>query len=382
MSTADRVKADYSCNVTVGHDVGAPTIRMRQMSAMFDAPIEGKLGRSWQARLPLSERDWQIGAVIGPSGSGKSTCARNMFGEPTMPTWPDDASVVDAFDASLSIEEISNALGSVGFNTIPSWMRPYRTLSNGERFRCDLARVLLDPHPLVWVDEFTSVVDRQTACVGSHAVARFVRKQPTRQLVVASCHYDIVDWLQPDWVFEPATCFFAWRSVQLRPRIEGVIKRCERDLWRLFAPYHYLTAHLHKAARCFALYVGDRPVAFVALLPVPVSRGADAGTAIVRVSRVVVLPDWQGVGVAFKLCDSLAAAYKTIGSRFRNYPAHPPYVTAHRRRPEIWEEIMSPEETMRRPRDNKGSSARPCAVFEYVGPALSSERAARYLLAH
>jgi hypothetical protein len=64
------------------------------------------------------------------------------------------------------------------------------------------------------VDEFSSVVDRQVAKIGAHAVQKWVRRN-ARQFVAVSCHYDIVDWLRPDWVLEPATMSFRWES--LRP---------------------------------------------------------------------------------------------------------------------------------------------------------------------
>ena len=88
---------------------------------------------------------------------------------------------------------------AVGFNTIPAWLRPYGVLSNGEKFRVDLARRLLEGGDLIAVDEFTSVVDRQVAKIGSHAVQKWARGKG-RQFVAATCHYDLEDWLQPDWV--------------------------------------------------------------------------------------------------------------------------------------------------------------------------------------
>ena len=40
------------------------------------------------------------------------------------------------------------------------------------------------------MDEFTSVVDRQVAQIGAHAIQKYVRKHG-RQFVAVSCHYDI-----------------------------------------------------------------------------------------------------------------------------------------------------------------------------------------------
>lgn len=363
----------------VGSDI-KPTARMRQVSSMFDAPIEKKATRTWSGDVPIEDRDWSIGLIVGPSGAGKSTVARQMFGAEHRVAW-DDRSVIDSFDASLSVEQVSNALSAVGFNTIPAWLRPYGTLSNGEKFRCDLARTIVSPDRLVWVDEFSSVVDRQVAKIGSHALARFVRSQPGRRFVAVGCHYDVIDWLQPDWILDPANMAFAWRSVQRRPSIDGIVKRASRSLWSVFAPYHYMSAELSSSARCFSLDVAGRPVAFAAILPLPVSSGARRGEAIYRVSRVVTLPDWQGCGVAFRLIETLGAAYKALGLRFRNYPASRAFIESHLRKPHTWSASGSgsASASASASKDSIGGG-RACAVFEFCGPAID-RRQAELLLA-
>lgn len=374
MLAAHRMRVDVEVQSEL-----ALTPRMRQVCAMFDAPPSEKLSRRWTGDIPLDVKPWQIGLIVGPSGAGKSTIARQMFGEESRPAWHGERSVIDCFDSSLSVEDVTAACGAVGFNTIPAWLRPYGTLSNGERFRVDLARVLSEPHDgMRWVDEFTSVVDRQVACIGSHAVAKYIRKRPGAQFVAVGCHYDVIDWLQPDWILEPATMTLTWRSLQRRPGVDVEIKRCSRSLWSLFAPYHYMSAELSTSATCFALYVSGRPVAFAGVLPLPVSRGQRTGEAIRRVSRVVTLPDWQGLGLAFVLIESIGAAYTSLGARFRNYPAHPAFVRSHARSSR-WRQLKQAGV------HSAGNSAgnmggRPCAVFEYVGPAID-ERQARRLIA-
>jgi ABC-type ATPase with predicted acetyltransferase domain len=75
-------------------------------------------------------------------------------------------------------------------------------LSNGEQFRAGLARLICDAPDKVVVDEFTSVVDRQIAKIGASAFAKAWRKNKGKQIVLLSCHYDIIEWLQPDWVYD------------------------------------------------------------------------------------------------------------------------------------------------------------------------------------
>jgi len=187
------------------------------LDALFDCPIQQKAHLTWTGKLAF-DRPWSIGLILGPSGSGKSTLLKTIFGLRPEFSWS-ASSVIDDFSSSLSMSEIAGACQAVGFNTIPAWMRPYKVLSNGEQFRVTLARHLLEtpPESPIVLDEFTSVVDRQVAQIGSYAIQKYMRRSnPPRQFVAASCHYDILDWLNPDWVLEPAShddLRLTWRPV-------------------------------------------------------------------------------------------------------------------------------------------------------------------------
>ena len=100
----------------------------------------------------------------------------------------------------VSVDEITKMFYSVGFGSVPSWLKPYSVLSNGEKMRVDLARALLEKDFVVF-DEFTSVVDRNVAQTACLAIAKAV-KNTKKQFVAISCHYDILQWIQPDWVFD------------------------------------------------------------------------------------------------------------------------------------------------------------------------------------
>jgi ABC-type lipoprotein export system ATPase subunit/GNAT superfamily N-acetyltransferase len=361
-------------NFSVESPVSVST-RARQVSSMFDAPPQKKARLEWAIDLDLESEPWQVGLVVGPSGSGKTTIMRHLWGEPRALEWG-AAGVVDDFHRTVSVEQIAAVCQAVGFNTIPAWMRPYAVLSNGEKFRVELARRLLEDGDPIVVDEFTSVVDRQVAQIGAHAVQKYCRKNGKR-FVAVTCHFDLVEWLQPDWVLDMATRQFQRRLLQRRPALECTIGRLPRSAWSLFAPYHYLTAELHKAARCYGLWASGRLAAFVAVLPCPVSTGARKGEAVWRVSRAVTLPDWQGLGLSFVLLDALGAEYAASRLRFRNYPAHPTYVRAHNRSPH-WRLVKAPGSHSSL--NNAGTTGtghmggRPCAVFEYCGPAATQVR--------
>jgi len=354
------------------------SMRIRQLESLFDVPVKEKISFDLETELPIEERPWNVGLIVGPSGCGKTQVLQyGICREPAkmQMIWNTGLSVIDNV-ACTSIDDITQAFQAVGFNTIPSWMKPIDALSTGEQFRVYLARSLAEAKErakggakdYILMDEFTSVVDRQVAQIGSYAVSKYVRKHGL-QFVAASCHYDIIDWLQPDWIYEPAINRFQWRELHRRPPIEIDIGRCSYKLWPLFAPFHYMSQDLNKAARCYALYANGNLASFCGVLHRPHARVRD----ILGVSRVVTLPDWQGLGLAMCLVDTLAGAYTAIGKRFRNYPNHPAFVRSHQRSPK-WKTVKESGSYSPRRGDSStvgGFGGRPCAVFEYIGEALS-----------
>lgn len=144
---------------------------------------------------------WQIGAVVGNSGTGKTTIAKEIFKDDYVSKFEYNAdNILDDFPKNMSVKDITQILNSVGFSSPPSWLKPYEVLSNGQKMRVDLANALMQDRDIVVFDEFTSVVDRTVAKVGSFAVQKAVRRTD-KKFVAVSCHYDILDWLMPDWVF-------------------------------------------------------------------------------------------------------------------------------------------------------------------------------------
>jgi GNAT superfamily N-acetyltransferase len=261
-------------------------------------------------------------------------------------------------------------------------MKPFSVLSTGERFRVEIARHLLEDADPIVVDEFTSVIDRQVAKIGAHAVQKYIRKHK-RRFVGVTCHYDVIDWLQPDWMLEPASMTFQWRSLQRRPALTIEIARVDYAAWDAFAPFHYLTNRLHKGAHCFVLFVDGIPASFAGVLYRPHAMTGD----VRGISRLVTLPDYQGMGLAMVLCDTLGMAYKAIGCRLHMYPAHPALTRvfdhsprwALRKKPGTFSVMLGKTSGVRTGKTGE-FGGRPCAVFEYAGEPMADKGEAREFL--
>ena len=153
-------------------------------------------------------KDWQIGLIVGKSGTGKTTIAKQLFPDSYVINYKYEAeTILDDMPKSCSVEQITSAFNSVGFSSPPSWLKPYSVLSNGEKMRVDLARAILEDAEMFVFDEFTSVVDRNVAQIGSFAMQKAIRKT-SKRFIAVTCHFDVQDCLLPDWVFNTDTMTF------------------------------------------------------------------------------------------------------------------------------------------------------------------------------
>ncbi len=291
--------------------------------------------------LPIDDADWQIGLVVGPSGSGKTSIGKVIFDRPDAieaQEWPRDKPIIDAISPSGSFDAAAAALSAVGLGSVPSWLRPFDVLSNGEKFRAGLARVLCDQPDRAVIDEFTSVVDRQIAKVGAHAFAKAWRRAPGK-VVLLSCHYDIIEWLNPDWVLDTATGAFSWRCHQQRPKIALEIRKTNWRWWPYFEPHHYLKLPKMIAADCYVGFVDGEPVAHVAFSTRP-------GLKEARACRLVVMPEWQGAGVGLRFLNAVCASWRRGQNRYNKpmptlfHTSHPGLAAALRHHPQ-WVQVSA-----------------------------------------
>lgn len=172
----------------------------------------------FKGNIDLPE-NWNVGLIVGRSGSGKTTIARELFNADIINgfEWTHD-NILDDMPQGVTTKEISSALTAVGFSTPPSWMKRYDVLSNGEKMRCEIARAILEKRKMFVFDEFTSVVDRNVACVSSLAIQKAIRRQGKRFIAV-TCHYDVQSWLMPDWVFNTDDMTFQCYDVESQKKI-------------------------------------------------------------------------------------------------------------------------------------------------------------------
>lgn len=313
--------------------------------------------------------EWNIGVVLGGSGSGKTTILKKM-GDVRKVNFDAEKPLISNFDW-LEPKEATLVLTSMGLSSVPTWLRPFHTLSNGEQYRATLAYLVASAKDgeVILVDEYTSVVDRDVAKAMSFALQKYIRREKKR-IILASCHYDILEWLMPDWTYSPQKggalerCDYLRRG---RPQIELQVSRVEAETWDFFKKHHYLTEQVNKSCKFFLFEWNEKPIAIVVLATNPSGTVRNS----FRLSRTVVLPDYQGMGIGSKISDFICSIVNgKIFTKTVN-----PALGKYRGKSKKWKPTSKNLKTLKGQSKEKGENVwttktRPSYCFEYIGEKI------------
>lgn len=282
---------------------------------------------------------FNIGLIVGASGSGKTTLAKQMFGDDVF-DFEYDASkpVIEQFPDDMSYEDCAKLLSGIGLTSVPCWIRPIYTLSNGQTARAIAALQMAKSDTFV-VDEWTSVVDRTVAKAMSNCLQKFARKN-NKTIIALSCHYDVFEWLNPDWVIDCNKQEYTdrrslWQNHERQEKLEFTIMECDKSTWRYFSKYHYLSQELPGGhVEFYGMYHNCEQIGFICYANyVPHKKGT---VMKMHFNRVVIHPDYVGLGLGQYLINETAKAMKAKGfdvrGKFSSVPTH----KILQRTPDLW----------------------------------------------
>ena len=308
--------------VTIGGEILSCKVdlddALLEISSAADYEFDGV--SSFQVPSFIPPESFELGVIIGPSGTGKSSLLKH-FGEVHHRAWKNERAVASQVDV--------NTLMSLGLSSIPSLCRPYHVLSEGEKHRADIASAL-DSGCRVF-DEFTSVVHRTLARSISIGLRKLIKDRDISNVVLATCHKDVCEWLDPSWVFNTFDGTLSKRRLERQP-ITFKLLPCSTKAWAAFKNHHYLTHEINKSAYCWILIDSkDNIIGFSSAIAFP-NQSIKNGW---REHRTVILPDYQGMGLGARLSNMVAQMFLDRGKRYFSKTAHPK-LGEHRERSILW----------------------------------------------
>lgn len=261
---------------------------------------------------------------------GKIIFDENLFYDYTK-NWSNNKPVIDDVTQNGDFNSVTGALASVGLGDVPVWLRPFKVLSNGEQFRVGLARITCEKPEKIVIDEFTSAVDRQIAKIGSQAFQKaWRRSNPEGKVVLLTPHYDILDWVCPDWVIDTKTKIFERGRLRQRPKIKLEIFKTNGSYWKFFKLHYYLDLPMPIAVEYYVGTVNGELTCHLDVSPNFQIKGYSA-------TRMLTMPEWQGAGVGMRflewVCENNLQGASRKGKKFPTYfhTSHPQLCAALRR---------------------------------------------------
>lgn len=285
------------------------------------------------------ETPFNIGLIVGASGSGKTTLAKQIFGNDVFGFECDlSKPVIEQFPDEYDYNDCAKMLSGIGLTAVPCWIRPMYTLSNGQQARA-IAALQMATMDVFVVDEWTSVVDRTVAKAMSNCLQKFARKN-NKTVIALSCHYDVFEWLNPDWVIDCNKQEYTerrslWQDYERQEKLEFTIRECDKSTWRYFSKYHYLSSKLAGGKQYFyGLFHGSEQIGFIAYSNyVPHRKNT---VMQMHFNRVVIHPDYVGLGLGEYFINYTAIIVKGKGcdvrSKFSSVPTH----KILQRSPDLW----------------------------------------------
>lgn len=154
--------------------------------------------------VDIEVRQGDVAYITGQSGSGKSLLLRDLADQmraeglrvADLNTTPLEEKPVIELVGKTTVEA-TDLLAKAGISDAWIYIRKPSELSDGQRYRLKLAK-LIESDADVWIaDEFGAVLDRVTAKIVAFNIAKVARRMG-KTLLVATTHDDMVEELAPD----------------------------------------------------------------------------------------------------------------------------------------------------------------------------------------
>jgi len=315
--------------INIGYETAAPepTDRVVGVAEAFGLGLD-----KWEKFIIYDNVELRIGPtdivyITGDSGSGKSVLLKalekdirqdlglscininDIKPEPNKP-------LIETVGKSL--EEALELLSRVGLNDAFLFLRIYEQLSDGQKYRYKIAK-MIESQAQFWImDEFAATLDRDTAKIVAYNLQKLARQQG-KAVLAATTHTDLLEDLHPSVHIHKR--FGKEITVNYYPNMpakecslvkEMRIEEGTTEDWRKLAAFHYRSHKIAGPRKIFCLKRGEElcgvivyahppPTCFGRKLVLPKMTMKELNQKLSIISRVVVHPKYRTIGLGVKL---------------------------------------------------------------------------------
>lgn len=298
------------------------TSRVLQVAEAFGLGIDGEKEFVVYDNFPVELSKGDVVYITGDSGGGKSVLMKELQkltgGVSTADVVIDyDKPIVEAIGKDL--DQALYYLNLVGLSDAFICLRKFGELSDGQKSRFVLAKMLELDNDYLFIDEFCALLDRTTAKIVSYGIQKIVRKLG-KVLLVATTHEDILEDLNPS-VFirkqfgdEAKVTVIPYEARPCSINDEITIELGETNDYHQLSKFHYRTHQLGASYQIYRMKHKDELIGVIVYAYGPLAlRGRNTATdrynrraklmnrEVKMISRVVILPKYRGIGLSVEL---------------------------------------------------------------------------------
>jgi len=315
--------------INIAYETAAPepTERVVGVAEAFGLGLD-----KWEKFVIYDNVELKIGPtdivyITGDSGSGKSVLLKALekdIKEDLGLTCINIADIKPVLGKPLvetvgkNLEEALGLLSRVGLNDAFLFLRSYEQLSDGQKYRYKIAKMIESGAQFWILDEFAATLDRDTAKIVAYNLQKLARQQG-KSVLAATTHTDLFEDLNPSVHIHKR--FGKEITVNYYPNVpakecslvrEMRIEEGTTEDWRRLAHFHYRSHKVAGVRKIFRLVRGEElcgvivycyppPACFGRRLVLPKMSMKELNEKLSVISRVVIHPKYRTIGLGSKL---------------------------------------------------------------------------------
>jgi ABC-type ATPase with predicted acetyltransferase domain len=262
--------------------------------------------------------------MTGDSGSGKSVLLKAIVGDlksgeaARLNEVEVDSNKPLIDTVGESVDEGLKLLSKVGLNDAFLFVRRYSQLSDGQKYRYRLAK-LIESGAQWWImDEFCATLDRETARIVAYNVQKLARKLG-KAVIAATTHTDLFEDLAPSvhihkrFGREVTIQYYNNKArAQCSLLEEMTVEEGTYEDWKQIAGFHYRSHRVAFLQKIFVLKIKDQACGAVVYVHpmsaapcrnrvLKIKNMKELNEKLARIARVVIHPKYRTIGASVKL---------------------------------------------------------------------------------
>ena len=323
----DKKQFTLTLNLKIAASPVEITDRVMAVSEAFGVGVDDKKEFTIFDNVQVKFNADDLLYITGDSGSGKSTFLKLFSSELQSKSLKrvnfadvqaDDNEVI-INSVGSSQEEAMALLSVVGLSEAFIMLRKYKELSEGQKYRYKLAKMIAQNADVLLIDEFGATLDREMAKVLAYCIQKWARRNK-KMVVVATTHKDLIEDFNPNVVVDKKFGQITQvKYYSAKPRQFSLVSTMQilpagKEDYDYLKCFHYLQGTPAAIKNRFKLTYNGETIGIIVytltfralhlrneLFPEYKNNIKAVNSEILRIARIIIHPKFRGISLAQEL---------------------------------------------------------------------------------